>query len=92
MTHQTSCISPGIQCNDFSLFEPLQVRRDLLGEIFFFRVKIDENVRFLFEYVYLNLKIANKWHFNRKKKIIRMKMDVFVMKTSNLYSKGVKND
>ena len=45
-----------------------------------------KNVRFLFEYVYLNLKIANEWHFCRKKEIIRIKMDIFVMKTSNLYS------
>ena len=43
MTHRMNCISPGIQCNDFSLFERQQVHRDLLGEIFFFRVKMDEN-------------------------------------------------
>ena len=52
----------------------------------FFVSKLMKNVRFLFEYVYLNLKIANKWHFCRKKEIIRIKMDIFVMKTSNLYS------
>ena len=61
-----------------------------LGRDFLFFVsKLMKTVRFLFKYVYLNLKIANKWHFCRQKEIIRMKMDIFVMKTSNLYSKGV---
>ena len=77
MTHRTNCISPGIQCNDFSLFERQQVHRDLLGEIFFFRVKMDENCPILIRICLFEYENCQQMAFVSQKEFIRMKMDIF---------------